>query len=190
MIHPILLAAADGELPSWAKATPFRRQHMARVADLMGAWSTAFELGPADTIRWRAAGMLHDALRDADPTTLAGFLAAEAGDLPAPLHHGPAAASRLRADGVRDEPLLLAVGWHSTGHPDLDGLGRALYLADYLEPGRRHDPAVAAVRRSEVPADMHGSLQATVAERIGYVLDARHPLLDPAVRFWNSLVHA
>lgn len=190
MIHPVLSAAADGDLPAWAEASPRRRAHMARVADLMGTWSNAFVATPADTVRWRAAGMLHDALRDADPLSLEPLVAPDLGRLPGPLLHGPAAAARLRADGVSDEPLLFAVAWHTTGHPDLDTMGRALYMADYLDPGRHTAPADAEARRAGVPTDLTGTLEAVVGARIGHALDGRQPLLDPTVRFWNSLVHA
>jgi len=190
VIHPILSAAAGGALPRWAVASPGRRAHMARVADLMDTWSRALDGTPDGTARWRAAGMLHDALRDADPASLAPLVGPELASLPRPLLHGPAAAARLRADGVHDEPLILAVAWHSTGHPDLDTMGRALYLADYLDPGRSTLPADAHARRAAVPTDLGGTLQVLVGQRIGHSLEARHPLLDPTVRFWNSLVHA
>jgi predicted HD superfamily hydrolase involved in NAD metabolism len=185
--HPVLIAAAAGELPSWAEATSERRMHMSRVADLMEEWARALGQDEDDIIRWRAAAMLHDALRDADPEALRSTAPPELSDAPAELLHGPAAAARLREEGVRDEAVLRAVAWHTVGHPDLDDLGRALYMADYLEPGRASEsPRIVALRR-RVPQGLERVLQELTGERIARLVANRQPLLDSTVRFWNAL---
>jgi HD superfamily phosphohydrolase YqeK len=187
--HPILAAAAAGTLPAWAEASTARQEHLDRVADLMERWANDLGLEREETVRWRAAGMLHDALRDADPRALRPMVDAALRDAPGDLLHGPAAAARLREDGVRDEPLLRAIAWHTLGHPDLDRLGRGLYLADYLEPGRRHDPERAAAWRERIPTELPAVLQELAAARIGHTLRKGRPLLEPTVGFWNGLVH-
>ncbi len=189
MIHPLLRAAADETLPVWACVDQDRRAHLARVADLMESWAVAFSLPPVSVIRWRATGMLHDALRDARPEEIRGLVDPPLRDLPGPLLHGPAAAARLRGEGVDDEAVLLAIAWHTVGHPDLDRLGRALYLADYLEPGRRYEAAVSAERRGRVMAGLDGVLREVAAERISSALHQGHPLLPPTVEFWNGMTH-
>jgi len=68
--HPPVSAAAAGRLPRWAAAGEERRAHMARVAALLEAWARDLGLGNRDILRWRAAGYLHDALRDASPRRL------------------------------------------------------------------------------------------------------------------------
>ena len=102
--------------------------------------------------------------------------------------HGPAAAERLEAAGVEDGPLLTAVRWHTTGHPDFDRLGRALYVADFTEPGRGHATDRLAALRRRVPTELDTVLREVVAERIGRTLAGRHPLREPTVAFWNAIV--
>ena len=102
--------------------------------------------------------------------------------------HGPAARARLQADGVEDGPLLLAVAWHTLGHPDFDRLGQALYLADYMEASRSHDSPALAARRDRVPQELDAVLRETALERNGRSLRQGHPLLEPTVGFWNALV--
>jgi HD superfamily phosphohydrolase YqeK len=155
----------------------------------MRRWASELGLGRADIVRWQAAGMLHDALRDADPPALRPLVGPELRDAPGDLLHGPAAAARLREDGVRDESVLRAIAWHTLGHPQLDRLGHALYLADYLEPGRAHAPGRAAAWRERVPAELPAVLRELAAERIGYALRKGRPLLEPTVAFWNGLAH-
>lgn len=184
----LLERAAAGVLPEWAEASPVRREHCARVAALMGSWAEAMGLPQPEQLRWRAAGWLHDALRDAEPATLRELLPPKSVDLPGPLLHGPAAAVRLRADGVTDLELLYAIAYHTVGSSQFGLLGQALYLADTLEPGRNFDPAWTAALRARVPGEFDAVLREVVAERLGHQLELCRPLRPESVDFWNSLV--
>ena len=135
-MHPTIRAAARGKSPDWTVAGPARREHMARVSVLMSSWAKDLGLSRKKRERWAAAGLLHDALRDETPRRLRAKLPKRLRDLPDAVVHGPAAAERLRKEGVEDEALLLAVAFHSLGHPGMGRMGRALCCADYLEPGR------------------------------------------------------
>lgn len=189
-LHPLVTDAAAGRLPGWAEVSPARREHVERVAALMASWAERGGLPADDRARWRAAGLLHDALRDADFDTLRPLVPPELRDAPGKMLHGPAAAARLRRDGVADEPLLRAVAWHTLGHPDLDDLGKALYVADYTEPGRDYESPALAAKRARMPDDMDGVVREVAADRIARSLKRRRPLLDQTVGFWNRLMEA
>jgi len=165
-VAPVVAAAARGELPDWAVAGPRRREHMARVADLLGAWAEALDLPAADRTRWRSVGYLHDALRDERPDALRALLPASLAQLADPLLHGPAAAERLRAMGVEDDELLEAVAAHTVGAPGLGVLGRALFVADYLEPARLYGTDWHAGLRGRMPTELDGVLLEVVRERV------------------------
>lgn len=164
--HALVLAAARGELPAWAVAGERRREHMARVADLLGGWAEALGLAEGDRARWRAAGYLHDALRDERANVLRASLPAGTRDLADAVLHGPAAAERLRRDGIDDEELLQAIACHTLGGVGLATLGRALYVADYVEPGRGYASEWHARVRARMPADLAGALLDAVRERV------------------------
>ncbi len=187
-MHPLIAEAAEGRLPDWAVATASRRDHMARVAGLMVAWGKAWGLEQESLDPWRAAAMLHDALRDADPESLRPELEPPFRELPGGMLHGPAAAARLEAAGVWERPVLTAVRWHTLGHPDLDRLGHALYMADYTEPGRDDSTGRLAELRERAPDDPDGVVRAVAADRIRISLRKGTPLRAPTVAFWNSLV--
>ena len=184
-LHPVLRRAAEGVWPEWAAVGAPRRRHIASVAACLDRWAAALGSPETERARWRAAGYLHDALRDADP---AGFDPDVAPDWPPALRHGPAAAARLRADGVRDDELLLAVGHHTTGHVEFGTLGRFLYLADYLEPGRAFRPDWRAALRARLPGAMPAVLREVAGARIERTLHRGDPLLRETVDFWNRLV--
>lgn len=187
-LAPVLAAAAEGRLPAWAEVSEERRAHIARVATLVDAWAAALALPEAERRRWRAAAWLHDALRDASPRELRALVPESERALPGVLLHGPAVAARLRQEGVADEPLLRAIAWHTLGHPDLDLLGKALYLADFLEPGRGFDPLHRTALRARMPAALDDVLQEVAASRMHHVIESRRLLRPESVAFWNAIV--
>jgi HD superfamily phosphohydrolase YqeK len=186
--HTLVLEAADGRLPAWAVAGPERRAHMQRVATLLDAWAEELALDARDRIRWRAAGWLHDALRDERPDALRPLVPERFRSLPGPLLHGPAAAARLEREGVDDEDLLHAVTYHTIGEARLGPAGRALYAADFLEPGRTFRSEWRGELRGRMPAELDAVLVEIVRARIGHSLERATTGLPETVGFWNALV--
>ncbi len=187
-LHPIVSAAASGDLPPWAVAGPERRGHLTRVAALLGAWAEELGLDETDRVRWRAAGHLHDVLRDEEPDRLRPRVPVAEQCLPGPLLHGPAAAERLRIEGVEDGPLLTAIAWHTVGDPRFGRLGRALFAADFLEPGRTFLPDWRAALRARMPGELDGVTREVARARLTHVLERGRPLLARSTEFWNRLV--
>jgi HD superfamily phosphohydrolase YqeK len=186
-LDALLDAAADGRLPHWAQLTRRRLAHVERVATLLDEWAVALELADDERRRWRAAGWLHDALREAPPDELRPFVPPTLRYLSRKLLHGPAAAERLRQDGVADEPLLRAITFHTIGHPEFDELGRALFIADFIEPGRRHEPARLAALRARMPAAREQVLRDVLHARMERLLKEGRPIRSETAAFWNAL---
>jgi HD superfamily phosphohydrolase YqeK len=159
---------------------------MRRVADLLGSWAGELKLPEGEEQRWRAVGWLHDVLRDADPDRLRALVPAELRDLPGPVLHGPAAASRLQEEA--DEEICAAIRYHTMGHPDLHDLGRALYLADFLEPGRSFLPEWRAELRARMPGRMTDVLREVIGHRIRHLIDGHQPIRPETAAFWSRVV--
>ncbi len=173
-------------VPDWARMSEERRAHVERVADLLRQWAEAMGVPPAERERWLRAAYLHDALRDADPAWLERLVPDSWGI--ASLRHGPAAARLAQEHGETDSGVLAAVRYHSVGHAGWDQVGRMLYLADYLEPGRRFRDAERRAWAARAPRDPAGVLREVTADRLGWVLHSGRPLLEESVAFWNALV--
>ena len=185
-LHPIIRAAArEGAWPEWAEMSPGRQAHSERVGKLLGKWARELDLSKRERRRWRAGGLLHDALKDARPAKLRKRMIDPEG-WPDPLLHGPACAERLRADGVEDEGFLLAVSHHTTGHADFDALGEALYMADYLDPGRRGLKLRRSDWRRRMPGEWHDVLIEVAASKIGTLLARQVPIPAVTKDFWNK----
>lgn len=187
-LHPLVERAASGELPAWAVVTDERRAHMGRVATLLADWARSLDLAPDEQLRWTSLGYLHDAFRDADPETLRTKVPPALSSLPAALLHGPAAAERLRVAGVADGSLLHAIAYHTLGHVDLGREGRALYAADFLEPGRRglRDDWRTGLRH-RMPGALDDVVQEVLAARLTHLVEVGRPVRSETLGFWNSM---
>jgi HD superfamily phosphohydrolase YqeK len=135
--------------------------------------------------RWLRAVWLHDSLRDAPPDELENWASGTPG--PPELRHGPASAARAKAEGETDRGVLDAVRYHSLGLAEWDMVGRILYCGDYLEPGRPFDRSRRAELAEHLPDDPDGVLREVARSRLTHTIQSGWPVLEPTVRFWNSL---
>jgi HD superfamily phosphohydrolase YqeK len=162
------------QLPAWAQVGKKRRAHVRRVAALLEEWADAMAVSPLERSRWLAACWLHDALRDAA--------------LPPGLTHGEAAADRAAQGGESDHGVLDAVRFHSVGRATWDDVGKMLYLADFLEPGRRARRKQRAQWAKRVPHERDRVLCEIVAHQIRSRLRRHKPVDRLTLEFWNAIV--
>jgi 2-amino-4-hydroxy-6-hydroxymethyldihydropteridine diphosphokinase len=173
------------ELPSWAQVSDKRRAHIERVAALMGQWADKMKVSEQERCDWLDAARCHDALRDA-PREELRRLAGEAPYEPEMLH-GPAAATRLVQDGERRADVLDAIRYHTVGSPAWGRTGRALYMADFLEPGRSCSREDRAFLAAQVAHDFDGVFRQVVRMRLVYALNEGHTLFPETVQLWNAI---
>lgn len=173
-------------LPRWAVVTAERLDHIQRVAELAADWAERMGVPDSERNRWLRAVWLHDALRDAPVADLEKWAAGTPG--PPELRHGPASAAHAKAEGETDRGVLDAVRYHSVGLAEWDMVGRILYCADYLDPVREFQQEERARLAERLPDDSGGVLREVARSRITHLIRSGWPLLEPTVRFWNSLV--
>ena len=66
---------------------------------------------------------------------------------PGLLHAKLGAYLAFRDYGVEDENILMAITSHTTGRPNMTLLEKIIYIADFMEPGRKELPNMADVRK-------------------------------------------
>ncbi|MBA3345355.1 MAG: hypothetical protein H0T44_08655 [Gemmatimonadales bacterium] len=172
-------------LPQWAVVTPERLEHIHRVAELAAAWAEKMVIPDSERHRWLRAVWLHDALRDAPIEELTRWASTTPG--PPEVRHGPASAARAKSEGEIDRGVLDAVRYHSIGLAEWDMVGRTLYCADFLEPGRKIDREWREELAQRFPEDSRGVLREIAAVRLAQLIQSRWPIPEPTYRFWNSL---
>ena len=175
---------SDG-LPLWANVGKKRLAHIERVTSLLRAWGAAMRLDPAEAQAWIDAGAWHDSLRDAEEDELREIT----GDTTTPegLLHGPAAAIRLEKDGEKRRDVLDAIRYHTVGSPDWERTGRALYMADYLEPGRKFSKEDRFFLAAQVPHSFDSVFRQVVRFRLDWSVREGNHIFPETVALWNSL---
>lgn len=130
---------SDQEILDRCDATPEERGYYERLATMLTPRRLRHCLGVmhmamllADGYRnvsmeqARLAGLLHDCGRTENNALNA-------------LGHAPAGAQvARRLFGVKDESVLSAIRWHTTGRPGMTELEKVIFVADYIEPFRGH----------------------------------------------------
>ncbi|HTK48057.1 MAG TPA: hypothetical protein VL328_08790 [Gemmatimonadaceae bacterium] len=173
-------------LPTWARVSEKRRAHIERVTALLDSWAARLALPIEEAQAWHDAGRLHDALRDA-PEALLRELAGDSPEYSLEMLHGSAAAEQMRRDGETRGDVLDAVRFHTIGAVRWGRVGRALYMADYLDPGRGFARADRGYLAAQVPADFDGTFRQVVRARLEWALREGMRLYPEAVALWNSV---
>lgn len=100
------------------------------------------------------AGLLHDCAKFCSPKEQIKLceayhipLTKEEVEIPALIHAKLGAYLARKEYRVKEQRILDAILCHTTGKPDMNMLEKILYLADYIEPGRKMLPVLSEVRR-------------------------------------------
>ncbi len=176
--------AEHPEIPARAHVSDRRRAHIQRVVTLLGEWAHKLGLPDDEASRWFTAGVLHDALRDA-PEAMLRALTGD-GTQRAEFLHGPAAAVRAEQDGERRQDVLEAVRFHTVGSAEWRRTGKALYLADFLEPGRTFLKSERAFIAEQVPRDFDAAFRQCVRLRIEWSLSQGGEVFPETAALWNA----
>lgn len=118
-----------------------RYEHSLRVAETAVTLAKAHGLNPKKA---EIAGLLHDyckeyPLSEQFRIVVDHGLISSREDLLLPqVLHGPVASWVVaEEDLTHDTEILQAIRYHTTGHPEMDSLAKIVFIADYIEPGRK-----------------------------------------------------
>lgn len=169
-----------------------RLRHVRGVYKAALGFAELFKLSAADTRRLELAVWFHDFTKGLD---IGGQIALaqrfnialpeEALKAP-PVIHGVVGAWLIPNVFKMDEPsVCAAVFHHTTGHPELDMVGKLLFLADYCEGGRGFDSSHIT---GLLPDDLNGALFITIREKIIHVLNKSRYLHSTSLAFYHGLL--
>lgn len=69
---------------------------------------------------------------------------------------------------IVDRDILNAILYHTTGRPGMSQLEKIIYIADYIEPGRKHAPNLPQVRKLAFQ-DLDEALLKILEDTLGYL---------------------
>ncbi len=107
-----------------------------------------------DTERAEIAGLLHDCAKCLSNDKKISLCKKQSIEInlteaknPFLLHAKAGAYLAEHKYGVRDEDILNAVRYHTTGRPGMSMLEKIVFIAEYIEPGRNHSTRLPELRR-------------------------------------------
>lgn len=169
-----------------------RYKHSLGVADT--AENLARKYG-ADPLKAYIAGLLHDIARDFDDNEMLNrakkynLQVSEYGFAMPLLLHGPVAAVMAREEfGITDPEILNAIALHTVGSEYMSQLDKILFVADKIEPHRRHG-AVEEIRK-KAERDLDVALLSCLDESIRYALKIGCLLHPTSVKARNAILVA
>lgn len=86
--------------------------------------------------------------------------------------------------GVQDPDILNAIRSHTTGRPNMSLLEKIVFIADYMEPGRKHAPNLEEIRRLAFE-DIDRTLLKILGDTLEYLEDGDRDTDPVTRRTWN-----
>lgn len=165
-----------------------RYEHTLGVAYTAAALAMRFGAPIQDA---QTAGLLHDCAKClSDEKRLA---LCEKNDIPITeverrnpflLHAKIGAFLARRKYGVRDEDILNAVQYHTTGREGMSLLEKIIFVADYIEPGRKQAPNLAEIRRLSFE-DLDAALLKILEDTMDYLKNAGGEVDSMTEKTWR-----
>jgi len=137
------------------------------------------------------AGLGHDIARETEPAQLLELalskFSLEKWEMQGVnILHGKAGAALLQRDfGINDAEILEAVAWHTTGIPGMGDLAKIVYIADYIEPNRKH--VNLEIRTSIENLSLHDAFMLIVRKKMEYLKKSCRTAAPPTEALYKGL---
>lgn len=140
-----------------------------------------------DTERAEIAGLLHDCAKCLSNEKKISLCKKQSIEInmseaknPFLLHAKAGAYLAQHKYGIRDEDILNAVRYHTTGRPGMSTLEKIVFIADYIEPGRNHSARLPELRRLAFQ-DLDKAMAGILKDTLSY-LNGLDNEIDPMTR--------
>lgn len=171
---------------------PERYEHSIGVAYTAAAMAMRYN---ADVQKALVAGILHDCAKCMDHEEQLKIIKKQGLPVtefelknPKLLHAGVGAYLAEHTYGVRDEEILDAIRYHTTGRPDMTKLEKIIFLADIIEPNRRMFPEMEEIRRA-IFEELDTGLVLTLKYLLEYLSREESqigPMTEQTYRFYTA----
>ena len=86
--------------------------------------------------------------------------------------------------GIRDEDMLNAIAFHTTGRLQMSVLEKIIFTADYIEPLRNEAPHLASLRRLAF-TDLTGCVYSILEQTVGYLRQQGKDIVPDTLRAYE-----
>ncbi len=144
-----------------------------------------------NVLQLRAAALFHDSAKEMSKAQMRSLLRkgpflldAEEKNLPALWHPFAGANLAYHEWGCRNKDILEAIRCHTLGMAGMGKLAQALFVADYIEPGRRFEGLAKA--RKAAKKSLAKGVRIKAAQTLAYLLATRRKIHPRLVETWND----
>lgn len=138
------------------------------------------------------AGLLHDCAKSMHGSELMAICekghlrmtAVERSNPTALLHAKAGAYLAEHKYNVTDEDILNAIRYHTTGRPDMSKLEKIIYIADYIEPGRKQLAGLEMIRRIAYQ-DLDWTMEHILTNTLAYLRTTEGQVDDMTVKTYE-----
>lgn len=165
-----------------------------RFIHTMGVVDTASKMAlkwGCDLEKARLAALLHDCAKYVDKTKMRAICAKYdvviseiENKNPELLHAKVGALLAYEKYKINDSAVLSAIFYHTTGKPDMSLLEKIIFVADYIEPGRRHSDKLPAYRELAM-TDLNKVTAHILKDSLKYLVEkesVQNVIIDPMTR--------
>ena len=186
----LFVAKVDSYLKS--HLSPMRYEHSVSTAATCSALAASFGY---DRKHAFFTGLVHDIAREYSKEELVKWASKDGRpvrelDLESPvLLHGRAGAMVLKEEfGIQDQDLLDALSAHTTGTAGMKTLAKILFVADYIEPKRKH--ITPEFISSLEGLDLDGKVYAVLMGTLNHLAAKGKSVAPEALELKQELEHA
>lgn len=163
-----------------------RYEHTLRVVD------TAVKLAEkynANVEKAKLAALLHDVCKPMDEVDMKKYVIKYNLDIkllnyPTEVLHGPVASVYIEKEfGIADEEIKLAVANHTFGRTNMSLLEKIIFLADYIEPARKHPHLKEVTEVSDY--DLDEAIRLAVKYTLVYLIDNDERIYPSLLKCYN-----
>ncbi|WP_413362822.1 bis(5'-nucleosyl)-tetraphosphatase (symmetrical) YqeK [Lysinibacillus sp. 3P01SB] len=164
-----------------------------RYIHTIGVMETAIFLAKKygeDTKKAEIAAILHDLAKYEDEDAMRAIVRENGLDvrlLPwgSEILHGPIAAYRAEHElGIKDQDILNAMRYHTTGRAGMSRLEQIVYIADMIEPNRKY-PGIELLRQT-AEGDLQQAMRACIHHSISFLVTAELPIYPLSIECYND----
>ncbi len=88
--------------------------------------------------------------------------------------------------GIKDRDILMAIQSHTTGRKNMSLLEKIVFVADYIEPGRKHAPNLSEIRKLAF-LDLDKAMLRILEDTLGYLKNSNgdiDPMTEETWRYY------
>ncbi|MGD6818178.1 bis(5'-nucleosyl)-tetraphosphatase (symmetrical) YqeK [Metabacillus sp. 84] len=166
-----------------------------RYQHTLGVMETAIELAGkygADIKKAETAAIFHDYAKFRQKEEMKQIILAQNMKQDLLIHntelwHAPAGAYLVRTEaGIEDPEILDAIKYHTSGKAGMSLLEKVIYVADYIEPGRRF-PGVEEAREA-AERSLEEAMMLSLQNTITFLLKKNQAVYPMTIEAYNDLV--